>query len=85
MLLVLYEGRDEVSVGPDTASSLAGLGVTSLAILRHGATVGIVLEGWAFVPERSATRAVQFLSEHTASMRMLTQVLHMAVTPAVQS
>ena len=84
MMVVLLEALDaEFCVRPEQVAQLARLGVSNLALVRDADTVGIVLEGWLFDPERSGTAAVCGLA---AGGRALHPVLHMAVpTAAVPS
>lgn len=59
-------------------SELARLGVTSVALVRDERTVAIVLEGWAFDPERSAEAAAEAVKA-TPAARTLRPVMHVAV------
>jgi hypothetical protein len=61
VVLVLPAGAD-VSVGPDTAARLARFGIGHAALLRDDGTVAVVLEGWAFDPERSADAAAELIA-----------------------
>jgi hypothetical protein len=78
MMVVLLEASDgEFCVRPDQVSQLARLGVSNLALVRDGQTVGIVLEGWLFDPARSAAEVVNGLTDRG---RALHPVLHMTVS-----
>jgi hypothetical protein len=80
MMVVLLEASDgEFCVRPEQISKLARLGVSNLALVRDGHTVGIVLEGWLFDPARSAAAALTGLAN---GGRILHPVLHMAVSSA---
>jgi hypothetical protein len=80
MMVVLLEGADgDFSVRPDQVAQLARLGVSNLALLRDGQTVGIVLEGWLFDPTRSGAAALRGIADRG---RALHPVLQMAVSAA---
>lgn len=81
MLVVLLEADEHelVSLGSHAVSSLARLGVTTVALLRDAETVCVVLEGWAFDPAESAGDAVASVSPEARSARTLHPVMHMAV------
>lgn len=75
VLLLVPNGGDGPSLGPDTLRQLAAVGVTDLAVLRDEEFVALVLQGWAFDPERSAP-ALQTLvtrSENTKTLFALSQ------------
>jgi hypothetical protein len=77
MMVVLLEATGErFSVGPDQLCALAQLGVSSLALVRDERTVGIVLDGWLFDPNRSATAAVDGLA---SGGRALHPVMHVSL------
>jgi hypothetical protein len=73
-VLLVPSGDDGLSLGPGTLQQLAGLGVTDLAVLRDEQFVGLVLQGWAFDPERSAA-ALQTLvtTEDTKTLLPLSE------------
>jgi hypothetical protein len=71
-------------VRPKTLHELAGLGVTSIAILRDASLDGLVLEGWAFDP-RDAMRAARAVVGARPDARVLQPLAHMAVAPAAAS
>ena len=49
IVLLLLDGVDEpIKLHAEASRALARLGVTRLAVLQDGATVGVLLEGWAF-------------------------------------
>jgi hypothetical protein len=80
MMVVLLEASDaEFCVRSEQVAQLARLGVSNLAVVRDRETVGIVLEGWLFDPERSGPAAVGGLAD---GGRALHPVLHMSVSTA---
>jgi hypothetical protein len=81
MMLVLLDVKADFSVGQRLVEELARLGVTSVAVVRDSATVGVVLEGWLFDPARSACAAANAISA-TCRARVLHPVLQMAVSTA---
>jgi hypothetical protein len=80
MLLVLFRSEPEMAIGPDTATRLAALGVSSVSLLRDEEMTGLVLDGWAFDPARSAGEALSILREWGIG-RLLHPVMHLAVRP----
>jgi hypothetical protein len=82
ILVVLLSGQANATaaLGSDAAAGLADLGVTSVALLRNQDTVGFVLEGWAFDPDRSADAAVALVGKDHSGASALLPVMHMGVT-----
>jgi hypothetical protein len=75
VVLLVPGGDDALSIGTEALERLAGIGVTDLAVLRDEQVVGLVLQGWAFDPEQSAT-ALQMLvtaPEDTRTLLPLSQ------------
>ena len=62
MVLLLLSAEAAVAVGPEAAARLARFGVGHAALLRDNGTVAVVLEGWAFDPERSAAAAAEVIA-----------------------
>lgn len=82
-MVVLVPASDaEPSLQPATMSELARLGVTSVAVLRDARTVGLVIEGWAFDPSRSAAAVVAAVAGRTSDARTLHPLVEMAVSTA---
>jgi hypothetical protein len=80
LLIVLLGGATEVSLGPDGAARLAGLGITRVALLKDEDALAFVLEGWAFDPVRSGAEAKAIVSGGNGVARTLQQVMDMAIT-----
>jgi hypothetical protein len=81
MVVLVDEASGDFCLRREFVDKLARLGVTSVALVRDEATVGIVLEGWLFDPARSAGAVAEAFG--TASgVRTLHPVLHMAVSIA---
>lgn len=81
MLVLLLDTRSSVtSIDPATATRLAELGVTNIALLRNDTTVGVVLDGWAFDPARSGTEAASIFGD---AARTLHPVLQTVLTPGI--
>jgi len=57
MAVLLGHANGEFCLHQQLAEKLAGLGVTSVTVVRNEQTVGIILEGWLFDPARSASAA----------------------------
>lgn len=64
-VLILWPANAAVRIGSAEASLLAGLGVSTIALLRDAESVGIVLDGWAFDPGRSAQAAAAALGSES--------------------
>jgi hypothetical protein len=79
LLVLLPDGGRERSLGAAAAGQLAALGVTRVAVLRNDDTLGFVLEGWAFNPERSARHALDALAVETESATTLDLVMETAL------
>lgn len=83
MIVVLVPSSDaEPSLPPAAVSELARLGVTSVAVVRDERTLGLVVEGWAFDPSRSAGAVVAAIGAQRSQVRTLRPLLHMAVSTA---
>jgi hypothetical protein len=82
MIVVLVPSSDaEPSLPPAAVSELARLGVTSIAMVRDERTLGLVVEGWAFDPSRSA-EAVAAIAGRRSQARTLHPLVEMAVSTA---
>ena len=81
VVLLVDEGKADLVLTPDTARSLARLGVTSFSIVRDRRTLGVVLEGWAFDPSASSPAAAALFGDRLA-VRVLGPVARVAVEPA---
>jgi hypothetical protein len=83
MLVVLLEeeGR-EPALSQHVLGELARLGITSVSLLSDKRTVGLVLEGWAFDPARSADAARAAVAGGHTSARTLHPLVQMAVSAA---
>lgn len=80
MMLVLIGDAGPVDVTAERISELSRLGVTEVSVLRDATTVGVVLHGWAFDPQRSADEAAALVTAGRVSRRLL-PVLHATVLP----
>ena len=79
VVLLLPGPPGDVSLGPRSLRVLAALGVTSVALVAHEDTVGLVLDGWAFDPERALEAGTAVGAESATVLRSLVQ---MAVSTA---
>jgi hypothetical protein len=83
MVVVLLPASEvEPTLQPAAVSELARLGVTSIALLRDERLVGLVVEGWAFDPARSADAVVAAVAGPTSSAQTLHPLLQMGVSTA---
>jgi hypothetical protein len=82
MVVVLFSVSDEQpALRPAALEELARLGVNNVAVLRDGSTAGLVLEGWAFDPERAAAAAYA-VAGACDGVRTLRPLVQMAVSTA---
>ena len=82
VVVLLPASAADPSLQRATASELARLGVTNVAVLRDERTVGLVLEGWAFDPSRSTEALIEALAGPGSRVRTLHPLYQMAVAPA---
>lgn len=83
MIVVLVPVSEaEQSLRPAAVSELARLGVTSIAVLRDDSTLGVVVEGWALDPSRSAEAVVAAVAGSSSGARTLHPLAEMAVSTA---
>jgi hypothetical protein len=80
MVVLLPASETEPSLRPAAVSKLAELGVTSVAVVRDRETVGLVIEGWAFDPLRSADAVIEAVADPTSRARTLHPLLELAVS-----
>lgn len=80
-VLMLWSATADPRIGSAQASRLAALGVTSVAVLRDNESVGVLLDGWSFDPDRSAGAAAAVLDAEPDS-RILFPVLEVGVVGA---
>ena len=80
IVLLVLDGADApFAVSAHVGHELARLGVTRVAVMQDGATLGVLLEGWAF-DETSTARAIDALDVPGAQPRVLLPVLDMSVS-----
>lgn len=85
LVLLLEEKGREPALSQRVLGELARLGVTSVSLLRDEGMVGLVLEGWAFDPARSADAARAAVAGAETGARMLHPLVQMAVSTAPAS
>jgi hypothetical protein len=79
VLLVAASGAGEPVVGPTIAHQLRDLGITRISLLRDGLTTGLVLEGWAFDPNRADDASRVIFPGGGASVRTFHEIERVAV------
>lgn len=86
VLILVASDHGDVRMGPDALCDLAEMGITNLTLARGDSSLGIMVEGWAFDPERNGLRAATLLVGQRTDLRLLHVVTQMAVmsgpTPA---
>jgi hypothetical protein len=86
MLVVLLEANGrEPALNQRVLGELARLGVTNVSLLGDEGMVGLVLEGWAFDPARSADAACAAVAGGDTGARTLHPLVQMAVSAAPAS
>jgi hypothetical protein len=83
-VVLLPVPQNEESLRRAALTTLAGLGVTGLAVVGDDRTLGLVVEGWAFDPRRSADALTAALAASPAGARTLYPLLEMALSPAAR-
>lgn len=82
MMVVLFPSSDvEAFLSPSRLRLLSDLGVTDVCLVRDEDTVGVVLEGWAFDPARSAQEAADIVAGDRVGCRTMLPVMQAAVSP----
>ena len=85
MTVLLVDGLGgDFCLRQELVAGLARLGVTSVQVLRDERTIGIVLEGWTFDPERSAEAAAQAVAA-APGVQTLRPVMYVGVADAAAS
>jgi hypothetical protein len=77
--LMLWPAGAAIRIGSAEAAKLGALGVTNVTLLRDAQSVAVMLEGWAFDPNRSARTAAASLG-NTSECRVLQSALDVAVS-----
>ncbi|MDP8904714.1 MAG: hypothetical protein M3N29_05265 [Chloroflexota bacterium] len=84
LMLVADDEAGEPVLGPSAAESLGRLGVTRVALLRDGASVGVVLEGWSFSSSFADQAARAIFPASSSGLRMFTEVESVVVSAIEQ-
>ena len=79
VLLILDVADAPFAVGAQAGHELARLGVTRVAVMQDGTTLGVLLEGWAFDTTNSR-RAIDALDVFGVDPRVLLPVLDVSVS-----
>ena len=79
VLLILDVADAPFAVGAQAGHELARLGVTRVAVMQDGTTLGVLLEGWAF-ETTSSRRAIDALDLFGVNPRVLLPVLDVSVS-----
>ena len=82
VVLLIPDAAGPPSLEPASLQRLAELGVTSASLVRGEGTVGVVLEGWAFDPERSSEAASNAVAARADGVQTLHPVAQLAVSAA---
>lgn len=78
--LVVAGGTEVFALDDVAAARLADLGVTRVSILRDPTAVAIVLEGWAFDPERSGADAERALLGRAGEARVFRDLAQVSLS-----
>jgi hypothetical protein len=79
MLLVLLPPETEASLHPEAIRRLARLGITHLAVVSDGRSLGLLVEGWAFDPGGSADLVVGAVAGAVTGARALLPLAEMTL------
>src|SRR5438270_13075869 len=79
VVLLLPADSSKVSLEPETAGRLAGLGVTHVSFLGDGQTIAVVMEGWAFDPSGSFAQAAALVGGEGGRGTALHPLAHVSV------
>lgn len=71
MVVLVEADESQVLVDSRAITELAKLGITKVTFVRDGRLIGIVLEGWAFVPSETAEAARAAVAGESAGARTL--------------
>lgn len=82
IVILLPASETQPTLQPAAVSALARLGVTNVALVRDEQILGLVVDGWAFDPGRSADAVVAVVAGRGSPARTLHPLLHMAVSTA---
>ncbi|MBA2756714.1 MAG: hypothetical protein H0U37_04650 [Chloroflexi bacterium] len=82
MVVLLVDGHDGISVGPEAAAQLARLGVTNVAVVRDREITGLVLEGWLF-DLASTSEAASAVVGPDRAVRVLEPLIQLAVSAGI--
>jgi hypothetical protein len=83
MMVVLMRATGaEEALQPGVLAALGSLGVTTVSLVGDDRTLGVVIEGWAFDPRRSAGAAVSALGGGEVSRSILHPIAELAISPA---
>ena len=80
LLVVMLPAGANARLDPDAVMDLAGLGITSLALVRDDRSVGVVVEGWGFDPIGSAEGVLSAICGSRNRTRTLRSVMEMTLT-----
>ena len=83
LVVLLPASETEPVLQPAAARELAGLGVTSVEVVRDERTIALIVEGWSFDPHRSADVVVSAIGARRAHARTLHSVMHLAVSQSL--
>jgi hypothetical protein len=84
LLVLLDEGVSEPVLDERARGQLARLGITTVSLLADARTLGIVLDGWAFDPARSADDARAVIVGPQGGARVLRPVQTAVTRPATK-
>lgn len=73
LVVGLWPAAAAVRIGREEAERLARLGVTRATLVSGERMIGVVVEGWAFDPLQSGTRALDILCSTPTPTSLLPQ------------
>lgn len=82
MVLLMRATGAEGALQPGVLAALGSLGVTTVSLVGDDRTLGVVVEGWAFDPSRSAAAVVSALGGGEMGRSILQPIAELAISPA---
>jgi hypothetical protein len=81
LMLVAEASANEPVLGPSAADELRGLGITRVALLRDGNSLGLVLEGWAFSLDQASQAVSAVFGRGYDGVRTFVEIESVSLAP----
>lgn len=80
MMLLLLPGDTQACLEARVLARLGRLGITRLAVVHDERSLGVLVEGWAFDPDRSAGAVMRALSGRRSGGRAFQPLMELTLT-----